>query len=91
MLRNELAFYIGCLNLSAHPVQKGEPLSCPQPIFASERRLTFTGLYDVCLALTMKQRVVGNSVHADDKDLVIITGANQGGKSTFCTASAWLN
>jgi len=31
----------------------------------------------------MKQKVVGNDVNADDKDLVIITGANQGGKSTF--------
>lgn len=40
-------------------------------------------LYDVCLALTMKQTVVGNSVNADNKDLLIITGANQGGKSTF--------
>ena len=27
--------------------------------------------------------VVGNAVDADNKDLVIITGANQGGKSTF--------
>ena len=31
----------------------------------------------------MKQKVVGNDVNADSKDLVIITGANQGGKSTF--------
>ncbi|HEV8712722.1 MAG TPA: hypothetical protein VGX03_07845 [Candidatus Binatia bacterium] len=31
----------------------------------------------------MAQRIVGNDVNADSKDLVIITGANQGGKSTF--------
>jgi DNA mismatch repair ATPase MutS len=31
----------------------------------------------------MKRRVVGNAVQADGKYLVIITGANQGGKSTF--------
>jgi DNA mismatch repair ATPase MutS len=31
----------------------------------------------------MEKRVVGNAVNADDKDLVIITGANQGRKSTF--------
>ncbi|MBE3560722.1 MAG: DNA mismatch repair protein MutS [Ktedonobacteraceae bacterium] len=83
MLRIELAFYTGCLNLSAQLAQKEEPLSFPQPLPAGERRQTFTGLYDVCLALTMRQRVVGNSVHADGKELVIITGANQGGKSTF--------
>ena len=42
-----------------------------------------TELYDACLALTMKREVVGNELGADDKDLVIIIGANQGGKSTF--------
>jgi DNA mismatch repair ATPase MutS len=31
----------------------------------------------------MKQKVVGNDVNADHKDLAIITGANQGGKSTL--------
>jgi DNA mismatch repair ATPase MutS len=31
----------------------------------------------------MQRQVVGNDVQADGKDLVIITGANQGGKSTF--------
>jgi DNA mismatch repair ATPase MutS len=34
----------------------------------------------------MGQKVVGNDVDADHKDLVIITGANQGGKSTFLRA-----
>jgi DNA mismatch repair ATPase MutS len=83
MLRTELAFYLGCLNLHAHLAQLGEPISFPRPLAPGERRHTFQGLYDVCLALTMKQRIVGNDVHADRKDLVIITGANQGGKSTF--------
>jgi DNA mismatch repair ATPase MutS len=41
------------------------------------------GLYDVCLTLHPNGRVVGNEVRADEKSLVIITGANQGGKSTF--------
>jgi DNA mismatch repair ATPase MutS len=31
----------------------------------------------------MKQKTVSNEVNADNKDLVIITGANQGGKSVF--------
>ncbi len=31
----------------------------------------------------MQRSVVGNNGNADGKDLVIITGANQGGKSTF--------
>ena len=82
-LRLELAFYIGCLNLSEQLDQLGEPITFSQPVPAGERRLSLTGLYDVSLALTMKQKVVGNDVNAEDKDLVIITGANQGGKSTF--------
>ncbi len=61
----------------------GEPTSFPRPVPGDERRHSFTGLYDVCLALSMKRRVVGNDGDADYKDLVIITGANQGGKSTF--------
>ena len=83
MLRLEMAFYMGCLNLSEQLTQLGEPIVFPEPTPSSERVHSFTGLYDVSLALTMKQKVVGNDVNADDKDLVIITGANQGGKSTF--------
>jgi len=83
MLRIELAFYICCLNLCEQLFQIEEPVAFPMPVAANERRHSFNGLYDVCLALTMKQKVVGNDVNADNKDLVVITGANQGGKSTF--------
>ncbi len=82
-LRLELAFYISCLHLSEQLAQLEEPIAFPQPVPSGERRHSFTGLYDIALALTMKQKVVGNDVNADGKDLVIITGANQGGKSTF--------
>jgi DNA mismatch repair ATPase MutS len=83
MLRIELAFYIGCLNLSEQLAQMGKPVSFPLPVAPDERRHSYHGLYDVCLALTMKQKVVGNEGIADNKDLVIVTGANQGGKSTY--------
>ena len=82
-LRLELAFYIGCLNLSEQLAQLGEPITFSQPAPADERRHSFTGLYDVSLALTMKQKVISNDVNADGKELAMITGANQGGKSTF--------
>jgi len=71
------------LNLQEHLAQRGEPLSFPRPLAPSERKHAFQGLYDVCLALTMEQSIVGNDVSASGKDLVLITGANQGGKSTF--------
>jgi DNA mismatch repair ATPase MutS len=83
LLRIELGFYIGCLNLHTRLTQLGEPIAFPVPVVANERRHTFEGLYDVCLALTLNRKIVGNDVRADKKDLVVITGANQGGKSTF--------
>lgn len=82
-LQRELAFYLGCLNLAEQLKALGEPIAFPQVAPANDRRLSFTGLYDVTLALTMKKKIVGNDIQADNKDLIIITGANQGGKSTF--------
>jgi len=83
MLRLELAFYIGCLNLHEQLSGLGSPICFPQPVEHNERRLSSQGLYDVCLALTKKQQVVGNDIDADSKEIMIITGANQGGKSTL--------
>ena len=74
---------VGCLNLFDRLESKGEPVCFPEPFPPDEHRLSFRGLYDVCLTLTMDQRVVGNDADADGQDLMIITGANQGGKSTL--------
>ena len=83
MLRTELAFYVACLNLHDRLAAKKEPVCFPTPMPAGERRMNFSGFYDVCLSLRMKDRVVGNSADVNGKDLIIITGANQGGKSSF--------
>jgi len=83
MLRAELAFYVGCLNLYDQLTAKTMPVSFPLPAPAGERRHSCRGLYDVGLALTMEEKVVPNDLSADGKRLVLITGANRGGKSTF--------
>jgi len=83
MLRLELAFYLGCLNLHGKLTGKGEPVCFPEPLAAGQLALTADGIYDVCLALHLDRQVVGNQVSADGKALVMITGANQGGKSTL--------
>jgi len=83
LLRSELGFYLGGLNLHEQLARKGEPTCFPEPEPAGRAVLSAHGLYDVCLSLSVGGRVVGNDVDADDKSLVMITGANGGGKSTF--------
>jgi hypothetical protein len=83
MLRLELAFYLGCLNLHELLEAKSEPTCFPEPVTATKPVLSAGDLYDVCLTLHLENPAVGNDVDADGKTLVMITGANQGGKSTL--------
>lgn len=83
LLRTELAFYVGCLNLYERLAAEGRPACFPTPVACSERRYTVRSLYDVCLALASGRPVVGNDGDGDGNDLFVITGANQGGKSTL--------
>ncbi len=83
MLRVELAFYIGCINLEENINQLDLPICFPIPKPANARYHNVKYLYDLPLALKMKKHVVGNDINAGGKQLVIITGPNQGGKSTF--------
>jgi hypothetical protein len=79
-LRAELAFYIGAINLHAKLCAIGA-LPEPSPADSGVRR--GDGLYDPCLALGMERAAVGNVLVADRKPLLVVTGANQGGKSSF--------
>ena len=83
MLRIEIGFYLACLNLHERLEEKGEPICFPVMLRASEPALSAGALYDICLTLRMGPRVVGNDIAGDHKSLVMITGANQGGKSTL--------
>lgn len=83
MLRTELAFYLGCLNLHETLTQIGMPTTFPLMPSPNECKYSFKGLYDVSLLLKMNQKIICNEMNADNKNLVLITGANQGGKSTF--------
>jgi DNA mismatch repair ATPase MutS len=88
MLRTELAFYIGCINLHHRLAQIGEPSCFPIAGPSGRRTLSFADLYDASLALNMGRKVVANDLRADRSELVIITGANTGGKSTFLRSVA---
>jgi DNA mismatch repair ATPase MutS len=82
MLKAELAFYVSCLSLHDRLTERGQPLTFPVPVSRDSPDFTCTDLRDTSLTLRT-ERVVGNDVSADGKALVIITGANSGGKSTF--------
>jgi MutS domain V len=83
MLRTELAFFIGALNLRDRLRAKGERFCLPEPLPLGVTGLSAQALCDVSLTLSVRERVVGNDLAADDKFLIVITGANRGGKSTF--------
>ena len=84
-LRWELAFYIGGTNLRD---RLGEPqVTCmPDPDSPAVATLAVRGLVDAALALRSSAPLVPNDLDATGRSLVMITGANQGGKSTFMRA-----
>jgi hypothetical protein len=83
MLRLESAFYVGAINLHARLGDLGAPVCLPDPRPAGAGTFDATGLYDVGLALHAGRPLVGNDVAAREAPLIVITGANQGGKSTL--------
>jgi hypothetical protein len=86
LLRLELAFYIGCLNLREQLSRKGEPFCLPVPASEGEMGLGCRGLYDAALSLMVAERTVGNEISGGGKTLIFLTGANRGGKSTLLRA-----
>ena len=79
----ETSFYVGCLNLYDQLAAKNEPARVPVPLEATENALSYEGIYDISLALRSKARLVGNRANGDGKSLIMLTGANSGGKSTL--------
>ena len=82
-LRTELAFYVGALNLHAHLASLDATLCFPRAQPAKSRTFNVDRLYDITLALSLSRAIVGTSANGDGRDVVIVTGANQGGKWSF--------
>lgn len=81
-LRDEMGFYVGCLNLRDTLTAAGHSVCMPAISHAGRKRV-YANLYDMSLPLIGVKNVVGNDMDYSQKRLFIITGANQGGKSTF--------
>jgi len=82
-LRAELAFYLGGVHLHDRLVERGLPTVFPALAPAGRRQYECRALYDVSLALSLDRQIVGNDLDASGRDLLVVTGANQGGKSSF--------
>ncbi len=80
-LRTQIGFYVGCGNLYRKlrhlNMQASFPILCRQ-----EGNVDIRDLYEVSMALTTLKNPVPNSF-SDSCRLHVISGANQGGKSTF--------
>lgn len=81
MLRTELAFYLGAQNLQAALAAHQEPICIPN--LSDTAGFRSTNLYDAALVLIGKAPAVGNDIDASGDQVVVVTGANRGGKSTF--------
>jgi MutS domain V len=85
-LRAELGFLVACVNLRDALQAAGSPICMPEPAGAGECAFTATGLYEPGLRLAITGPVVGSDVLLDGARLILVTGANGGGKSTFLRA-----
>lgn len=77
-----MAFYKGCANLWERVNIFGGYFCFPEVLGESDKRFDFAGLYELEMSILTREVPVSNSVTQKDCWLLVITGANQGGKST---------
>ncbi len=77
----QTAFYRGAVNLSRH--MKRIKIDYCFPTICERDHIAFSELKEFVMCMEQRVNAVGNTCNIQNKMLVIITGANQGGKSTF--------
>lgn len=89
-LRHEIAFYLGAARWIKRMQSAGWSLSRPQIVPIEERLAHYTDLYNINLALQNQRQphnIVANDVHFNEQGRIfILTGPNQGGKTTYTQA-----
>ena len=81
-LQFRFAFFLGCIRLYRRLEALGLPVCFPQ-LEGSDRMYEASGLYDPGLALSESKKPTGNTIRLEGKRLWVVTGPNQGGKTTF--------
>lgn len=80
-LRFQIGFYLGAINIKHQ--MKRYLLDYCFPEVGERDSLHYEELKEVVMSMAQGGKTVGNTGNLDGKMLAIITGANQGGKSTF--------
>ncbi|MCR4599600.1 MAG: hypothetical protein K5678_11255 [Acetatifactor sp.] len=80
-LKFQIGFYLGAINLK-YQFSRYKLEHC-FPMVGEQGSLSFTDLKEVVMSMQQKGKVIGNDGKLGGEELIIITGANQGGKSTF--------
>lgn len=79
----EIAFYMGIINFMKRMEEVSVPLVMPCPKPMGTKDTEFYDLYELSMAIYVQHKPVGNNMELKNNVLTLITGANQGGKSTF--------
>lgn len=79
----EIAFYMGAVQFMKRMEPLYITLQVPVPKPRGTTDASFENLYELSMAVYAQRKPVGNSLTLKDNRMTLITGANQGGKSTF--------
>lgn len=80
-LKAELSFYLGGIHLWKKMTECGKSICFPE--LTEEKDRSYVGIYDGTMALNGETGIVRNTLSSQNQKLWLITGANQGGKTTF--------
>lgn len=79
----EIAFYMGVVNFMKRMDELHITLAMPVPQPLGTKDTEFKNLYELSMAVYLQKKPVGNDLTLVNNIMLIVTGANQGGKSTF--------
>lgn len=86
-LHQELAWFVGAINLKMQLVQLGIPMCTPEPA-VDGWYLGFHSLSEPTLGLRTRTRPTTNDLGLEDSSPIVISGANSGGKTTWLKSVA---